>query len=295
MNELQVAYLGIEVPDPSSLAAFFGEIIGLSTGASAPDGSLTWTDDAAAHRVIVQPGPADDAAFVGFEAVDDAAFDAIAARLEAAGHPLTPGTDDELAHRRVARLGHTVAPWGTRIELVSGLERLSPAPVSDLIPGGFFTEGVGFGHVVFAALDLDAAHRFVTDGLGMGRSDWVETEIAPGIELEIRFYHCNPRHHTVALAGVPFEMPQKLHHLMVETNDRDDVGRAFDRAFEAGLPIANGLGRHENDGMFSFYVVSPAGFQVEVGHGARTVGPDWDDDRRYTRISIWGHQPIQRP
>ena len=44
--------------------------------------------------------------------------------------------------------------------------------------------------------------------------------------------------------------------------------------------------------MFSFYVVSPAGFQVEVGHGARRITPVWDDNRRYYRISIWGHQPL---
>jgi hypothetical protein len=44
--------------------------------------------------------------------------------------------------------------------------------------------------------------------------------------------------------------------------------------------------------MFSFYAVTPAGFQVEFGHGARVVGDDWRDDRRYSRISRWGHQPV---
>jgi hypothetical protein len=119
-------------------------------------------------------------------------------------------------------------------------------------------------------------------------------ELAPGIVLEVRFFHCNARHHSLALARAPFELPQRLHHLMVETRDRDDVGRAFDRAFAAGLPLPNGLGRHDNDGMFSFYVQSPAGFQVEVGHGARQVTDPWTDDRRYDRISAWGHQPVVR-
>ena len=31
--------------------------------------------------------------------------------------------------------------------------------------------------------------------------------------------------------------------------------------------------------MFSFYLQTPAGFQIEFGHGARVVGDDWDDDR----------------
>ena len=87
----------------------------------------------------------------------------------------------------------------------------------------------------------------------------------------MRFYHCNPRHHSVALAKPPIELPQKLHHVMVETGSHDNVGAAFDRAREAGLPIANALGKHDNDKMFSFYVVTPAGFQVEVGYGARIM------------------------
>ena len=79
---------------------------------------------------------------------------------------------------------------------------------------------------------------------------------------------------------------------MFETRDRDDVGRAYDRAFAAGLPLPNGLGRHDNDQMFSFYVTSPAGFQVEVGHGARQISEPWTGDRRYDQISAWGHQPV---
>ena len=74
---------------------------------------------------------------------------------------------------------------------------------------------------------------------------------------------------------------------MVETNDRDDIGAAFDRARVTDLAIPNGFGRHDNDGMFSFYVASPAGFAVEVGHGARTIGEDWDDSRHH-RVSAWG-------
>jgi biphenyl-2,3-diol 1,2-dioxygenase len=129
----------------------------------------------------------------------------------------------------------------------------------------------------------------------MVQSDWLETEIVAGVTLEVRFLHCNARHHTLALARAPFELPQSLHHLMVETNDRDDVGHAYDRAVAAGSPLPNGLGRHDNDRMFSFYVASPAGFQVEVGHGARRIVEPWTDDRRYDRISAWGHHPVPGP
>jgi hypothetical protein len=114
------------------------------------------------------------------------------------------------------------------------------------------------------------------------------------MQMEIRFLHCNGRHHTIALAGVPFELPQRLHHIMFETKSVDDVGTAFDRAMASGLPIPNGLGKHDNDLVFSFYVQSPVGFQVEVGHGSRVITEPWLEDRAYDRISKWGHQPVAR-
>jgi 2,3-dihydroxybiphenyl 1,2-dioxygenase len=294
-HQLELAYLGIEVRDPATLSPFFGEIIGLIPGEPAVEGVLTWRNDDRAHRVIVQPGPANDAAFVGFEAVDATAFDATVARLAAAGSDVTEGTGDDRRARRVARLARTMAPWGVPIEVVEGLEDADTTYSSPLMPGGFLTEGVGFGHVVFATTDFEETHRFLLDGLGLRQSDWLEMEIMEGIELEVHFYHCNARHHTVAVAKAPFDMPQKLHHLMVETKERDDVGAAFDRVWATDLAIPNGLGRHDNDAMFSFYVQSPAGFLVEVGHGARLVTDDWDDDRRYDRISAWGHQPLRQP
>jgi 2,3-dihydroxybiphenyl 1,2-dioxygenase len=294
-HQLQLAYLGIEVPDPSALSPFFGDIIGLVPGEAGPAGTATWRNDDKAQRVIVETGPANDGAFVGLDAGDDAAFDALVARLDIAGFRAEPGSDDERSARRVRRLARTMAPWGVAVELITGLEDAAAPYASQLMPGGFLTDGVGFGHVVFATTAFDESHAFVTDGLGMAQSDWLEMEIAEGIELEVRFYHCNPRHHTLALAKAPFDLPQKLHHLMVETNRRDDVGAAFDRAWTSRLVIPNGLGMHDNDRMFSFYVTSPAGFMVEVGHGARTITDDWDDNRRYDRISAWGHQPLRQP
>jgi 2,3-dihydroxybiphenyl 1,2-dioxygenase len=294
-HQLQLAYLGIQVPDPTALSPFFGEVIGLVPGEPRQAGSVTWRNDDKAQRVIVEPGPANDGVFVGFDTGDDHGLDTAVARLDAAGFRAVEGSDDERSARRVKRLAHTMAPWGVAVELTTGLEDAVTPYTSPLMPGGFLTDVVGFGHVVFATTAFDESHAFVTDGLGMAQSDWLEMEIAEGIELEVRFYHCNPRHHTLALARAPFELPQKLHHLMVETNSRDDVGAAFDRAWTSGLPIPNGLGLHDNDRMFSFYVASPAGFMVEVGHGARTITDDWTDNRRYDRISAWGHQPLRQP
>jgi hypothetical protein len=104
--------------------------------------------------------------------------------------PEAPGAD-----AFASAVAHTVAPWGARLELVHGLAGAGAPFASPLVPGGFLTEGVGFGHVVVATTAFDDAHRFVTEGLGLVQTDWLATEVAPGVELEVRFYHCNARHH----------------------------------------------------------------------------------------------------
>ena len=288
LGDLQLGYLGVEVPDVAGLSGFLADVVGLAPG----DDPGTWRNDSKARRIIVAEGPSADATFVGFEAAGPDAWAATVARLEDAGYPVTKTRTEEAEARRVAELAAVEAPWGVRVEVTHGLAEAEQPFASPLVAGGFVTEDEGFGHVVFGTTAFDESHRFVTEGLGLRQTDWVETEIAAGIELEIRFYHCNPRHHTLALARAPFDLPQRLHHFMVEVADRDDVGYAFDRAWNAGCVIASGLGHHPNDRMFSFYVASPAGFQVEVGHGARLVTEGWDENRRYDRISSWGHQPL---
>lgn len=291
-HRLEIAHLVLEVPDPTTLDSAFGGVAGLVPGAPTPAGDVTWRNDDHAHRIVVQRGDANDAVAVGFAAPDDETFAQLVSSLRSLGHDVDDD-DDLAAERRVRRLARTSAPWGVAVELVLDPAHDADAWSSPTVPGGFLTGGVGFGHVVFATTAFDESVEFLTRGLGFRQSDHLDTEIAEGIRLEVRFFHCNARHHTVALARAPFELPQTLHHVMFEMNDRDDVGAAFDRLWSTDLGIPNGLGRHDNDGMFSFYLSTPNGFQVEVGHGARVVGPDWDDDRRYDAVSAWGHQPLR--
>jgi len=290
-HQLELGYLVLEVPDPEALRPVFADVVGLLPGVPSTVGAATtWRNDQRASRIFVSPGPANDAVAVGIESVDEAAFDATVARLEAFGAVCTEG---DAADRLADRLVRTSAPWGVAVEVVQHIDQACPPFKSDVVPGGFLTDGVGFGHAVFTTTAFDESHAFLTEGLGFAQSDWLETELAPGIDLEVRFYHCNRRHHTIAMARPPFALPQHLHHMMFELNQRDDVGAAFDRVWATELPIPNGLGRHDNDGMFSFYLQTPVGFQIEIGYGARVITDGWDDNRRYERISAWGHQPLR--
>jgi hypothetical protein len=78
---------------------------------------------------------------------------------------------------------------------------------------------------------------------------------------------------------------------MIEANDLDDVGASYERALAAGAPIANHLGRHLNDRMFSYYVVSPLGFFIEVGQGGLEVDEATWRVEHVDRFHSWGHRP----
>ena len=178
--------------------------------------------------MIVRPGPANDAVFLGLQATDGAAFDRVAARLRDAGCELAPASEAEIAERRVERMAHTGAPWGVRVELVQGLEEAAEPYVSPSVPGGFLTRSVGFGHAVFATTAFEESHRFLTAGLGFAQSDWIETEIAAGIELEVRFYHWQAEAYDEGWSGVDRS-----------EDDWDEAGKRLATRLEAetGQPV----------------------------------------------------------
>ena len=55
-HQLELAYVGIEVPDPASLTPFFADVIGLVPGEAGPAGVETWRNDDKAQRVHRRAG-----------------------------------------------------------------------------------------------------------------------------------------------------------------------------------------------------------------------------------------------
>ena len=70
-HQIELGYLVLEVPEPDDRSRpCFADVVGLVPGEPTADATLTWRNDDRSHRIIVQPGPANDAVAVGFEAVD---------------------------------------------------------------------------------------------------------------------------------------------------------------------------------------------------------------------------------
>jgi 2,3-dihydroxybiphenyl 1,2-dioxygenase len=158
---------------------------------------------------------------------------------------------------------------------------------------GFVTGAGGVGHVVIAVDDAAATERFYCDLLGMRVSDYIAYEREPGALVRLTFLHCNARHHSLAFVQRP-GAAQRISHLMIEARSLDDVGATHSLCERMGVPVATSLGRHTNDDMFSFYLTSPSGFNIEFGYGGKAVDDATWQIAHYAATSVWGHRRIHQ-
>lgn len=285
----ELAYIGIEASDLDAWQSFAVDLLGMHV-AERNDSVLRLRLDDRVHRIIVRKGAADDLSFSGYECSNSAQMDSLIEVLVTNGATVEEGEAALAAARGVDRIAVTQDPHGNRLELVVGLAVADSPFGPTATRSGFFTETGGAGHMFLNSKgDRQAMIDFYAL-LGFQMSDYIDQEIAPGMVLEGAFTHCNPRHHTLAFANMPF--PKTLHHFMVEVNDMMDVGLAYDRVLAAGQPLELTLGVHSNDRMFSFYVRTPSGFSIEYGWGGLLIEDDqkWDVVT-YDRTSDWGHRP----
>jgi 3,4-dihydroxy-9,10-secoandrosta-1,3,5(10)-triene-9,17-dione 4,5-dioxygenase len=292
MGIRQLGYLRIEATDLAKWREYGLKVLGMVEGRGAdPDALYLRMDDFPARLVIV-PGSADRLDRSGWEAANAGELAEVRHNLEAAGVPYKEGTSAELADRRVDELISFDDPSGNTLEVFHGAALEHRRVVS---PYGhkFVTAGQGLGHVVLSTHDDEAALRFYRDVLGFKLRDSMRLppqlvgRPADGPPAWLRFFGCNPRHHS--LAFLPMPTPSGIVHLMVEVESSDDVGLTLDRALRRKIPLSATLGRHVNDQMLSFYMKTPGGFDVEFGCEGRQVDDETWIARESTAVSLWGH------
>ena len=282
-----LGYVRVESQRLDDWRAFGAEVLGAQP---ASDGGDLWLRiDERPYRVAVGPGEQERLHSVGWEVPDAQALAEVEARLLSAGVAVERATSGEAFRRRVGELIHLADPSGNRLELfhspiLSDSRFVSPVGVS-----AFVTGDQGLGHVVLPAPAYDETAAFYRDLLGFRPTD--RMRLAPDESGEggtrLDFFHCNPRHHSLALIEAPH--PAGLSHLMLEVADLDEVGFALDRCQRAGVQLSATLGRHTNDEMVSFYLKSPSGFDVEYGFGGLRLDTGDVSTSEITAVSHWGH------
>lgn len=279
----ELAYIGIASPRYEEWLQYGTEVLGCGLGPRGESGAVRLRVDDAVHRITVEPGDRDRLLYTGWAFANEVELHAYLDRLRLGGLEPVDGTPEECRDRGVAELAWVTDPWGSRHEFVAGQRRRPGTFWPGRPMAGFVAGDFGLGHVVLVVPDLAQADAFYGDLLGFTLSDRVDEE-----HMKVRFYHCNGRHHSLAVAQVPGKVG--LNHLMIEVKSLDDVGTGLDLAKVAGVPVLRGLGRHTNDLMTSFYMLTPSSFQIEYGHGGIVVDDVTWVSATNDRPSLWGHE-----
>ena len=287
-----LAYVGFGVGNLAEWEKFAVDILGMEVGSRTAD-TLALRMDEYRQRIFLEENPIDDLLVAGWEFDTESDLDAYVNEVREKGTEVTLLSSEAAARRKVEKLYACPDPNGFQHEFFFGADTmpLTQKFRSAVLKGGFETGPLGIGHILPLANNGSQTVRFYEDVLKLRISDYIRQEIAPGIMVDATFFHSKTgRHHSIATAQGPQPLPKVLNHLMLQVQDMDDVGLAYDRAVEAGLHIAAELGHHPHDRMFSFYVRSPSGFNVEFGYGGIVIDDTNWKVVNFTQMSDWGHK-----
>lgn len=287
----QMGYVLIESKRLREWKRFLHQGLGFHL-ASDTEGVVAFRMDDHERRIVVQAGGAEDVAAVGIQLASQAVLDALLARLADRGIETVPGDDAAAAIRGVDRFWRLLGPKRMNVELFVDAKRVDE-PLH-MQSSGFVTGAGGFGHVAITSRLPEKMQRFWQELFDARVSDTIEERIA-GTTLDITFLRLNERHHSIAIAatrGLRLDpIRTKVQHVSFLAASMDDVAQAFGRLKSLGFEMAHEIGQHPNDKEVSFYVVSPSGFEVELGCEAMVVDEATWKVGAYHGISLWGHKP----
>ncbi|WP_062313789.1 VOC family protein [Demequina rhizosphaerae] len=283
-----LGYVAFQSPRADEWPRFATEVFGLESEQDESGAvNLRWDDRM--YRMRIVPGPDDRLLHLGWETSNRLDFAAAIDDLRGKGVEVVEEPAELADARRVSALASFSDPFGVRHELFWGPGHMDRTFRGQRATSSFITGDQGLGHAVLIVPDLEIASQFYEGTLGFKCSDIVDVGIGP-----MAFLRCNPRHHSLAIWGIPGSLG--LNHVMVESTDIDDVGRAYDLAQRSEYEISASLGRHAGDEQLSFYTRTPSGFDLEFGADSLVIDDDdaWSMrriDRRWgNRSEIWGHQ-----
>lgn len=253
---------------------------------------LAFRMDSHQRRVIVKRGPAEDFAAIGWQLRDQATLDIVLQRLKARGIAIQESTAAEAAERGVVQFWRVIGPKHMAIELF--VEPLTSAEPLDMLCTGFITGEAGMGHLAITSRKGKAMRRFWQEIFDARQSDTIVERLG-GVTLDIEFFRVNPRHHSIAIAqvrGLPIDpIRTRAQHMNLLTTSVAELTATFLRCRQLGFEMAHEIGEHPNDREQSFYVLSPSGFEIEVGWNALEVDEASWQPNTYQGISLWGHKP----
>lgn len=285
----ELGYMGLGVKSIEDWRHYAANFVGLEVVDGETPDRCYFRMDGWHHRIALEEDGTDDLAYVGLRVAGVEEFREMQEQLDAAGVKVRMGTSEEASERHVLQVMKLEDPSGIPLEIFHGphVQPNKPFHPGRRMHGRFKTGSGGLGHMLLRqTVGLQKTYEFY-QLLGMRGS--VEYKIpVPGQSeaFELLFMHCNDRDHTFAF-GAPSK--KRINHVMFEFEEFDDLGLAEEVAGQSDVQIGIELGKHSNDQMYSFYVISPSGWMNELGWGARSA----THQSEYYQRDTFGHQAVE--
>jgi len=291
-GSVRMAYVVIESNRLDAWRRFLKQGVGLHLESETED-LVAFRMDEHVRRLIVRKGRAEDIVAVGWQLRDSATLECVLRRLSALGIAAEDGSSEEAGQRGVVSLLRLKGPKALDIELFVDAVT-TDQPLSMLNRDGFVTGASGMGHIALTSRRPEKVQGFWQEIFDARLSDRISQPMG-GTILDVSFLRLNERHHSIAIAatrGLRLDpVRTKVQHMNMVVNAREDLFDAFERLRDLGFEMAHEIGQHPNDKEVSFYVVSPSGFEIELGWDALTVDEASWVANHYNAISLWGHKP----
>lgn len=278
----ELGYLRLGVSDLDAWREYAMHL-GLEIADDSTENRLYLRMDLWHHRIVIVRDSADDMLAAGLRVAGPEEFAAMQQTLRDHGVAFDVVSQEEAADRHVLECLTLTDPSGVPVEIFHGprVDTHRPFHPARRRYGRFVTGPGGLGHLMLKSDDFAQSGAFATM---LGMRGGVEYRI-PGPDggfMDLWFYHCNERDHTFSYG---FPTPRFAQHVMLEVDSLDDVYHTYEQVKDR-YPIAIKPGKHANDGVFSFYCVSPSGVQVEIGYG----GDDAKHQSEYYVGDTYGHE-----
>lgn len=286
INLYDIRYVRLGTPKLDDAIEFATKIVGLQLVAREGKAAYFRCDrapvrgDTRDHTLVYFEGDPNDNA-TGFDLRNPDDFDAVAAELEKAGHPVRIGTKDEAEQRRVKQFLSFSDPTGNRIELVvrpyhSGV-RYHPSRDA----------GVShFSHIGLRTSNAARDEAFWTRICNARVSDWIG---------DAALLRIDTIHHSLAL--FPSNRPG-VQHINHQVEDIDDVMRSYYFLREQGVKIVFGPGRHPSSSAVFLYFEGPDKMVYEYSVGVKHILPEQEATYRPRQFPfepksfcMWGALP----
>lgn len=291
-GKVRMAYSVIESNKMGQWKLFLKQGLGLHLAEESEDVQRYRMDENEC-RIIVRKGPAEDIQSIGYEVIDEGTMHIILSRLESRNIRYEKIDGEAATLRGVNEFYVLQGPKGLAIELIVQARR-TDAPLN-MLTGGFVTGDGGMGHVAVTSRLPVKMQRFWQEIFDARLSDRIHQPMVGGVVLDIAFLRLNERHHSMAIAatrGLRIDpIRTKVQHMNLQVATLDDLSAGFRRCKDLGFEMAHEIGQHPNDMELSFYVITPSGFEMELGWDALAVDENTWTPADYPNISVWGHKP----